>query len=164
MLKLKLRVRHSLWLVQGWKSLKLTRTWAFALRLRKITGQGIYKFLLAGKWSESVKMSCRAILKNMYEPKMDVILTISLKMTAGIQIRKHMFWVLLRRRGVLPFFSYIWKQKHNFSSIPATTFTLVGLAHQLLVRIEENSHFLNALKLYKFVNNKSKKALFCKRF
>ena len=35
--------------------------------------RGIYKFQLAGKWSESKKMSCHAILKNLYGPKMDVI-------------------------------------------------------------------------------------------
>ena len=36
-------------------------------------------------------MSCHAILKNLYEPKMDVILTISFKITAEIEITKHMF-------------------------------------------------------------------------
>lgn len=55
-------------------------------------------------------------------------------------------------------------KKHSFSLTPATNFTLVGLEHQLLVTIEENSHFLIAPKLYKFVNNTSKKALFCTRF
>ena len=34
-------------------------------------------------------MSCYAILKNLYGPKMDVILTISFKITAEIDIRKH---------------------------------------------------------------------------
>ena len=34
-------------------------------------------------------MSCHAILKNLYGPKMDVILTISFKITAEIDIRKH---------------------------------------------------------------------------
>ena len=43
--------------------------------------RGIYNFQLAGKWSESEKISCHAILKNLYEPKMDVILTISFKVT-----------------------------------------------------------------------------------
>ena len=41
--------------------------------------RAIYKFQLAGKWSESEKMSCYATLENLYEPKMDVILTISFK-------------------------------------------------------------------------------------
>ena len=46
-------------------------------------------------------MSCHAILKNLYEPKMDMILTISFKiLTAEIEIRKHMFCVLLRKRIV----------------------------------------------------------------
>ena len=40
---------------------------------------GMYKFQLAGKWSESEKMSCYATLENLYEPKMDMILTISFK-------------------------------------------------------------------------------------
>ena len=39
-------------------------------------------------------MSCHAILKNLYEPKMDVILTISFKITADIEITKHLFCVL----------------------------------------------------------------------
>ena len=56
--------------------------------------EGISKFQLAGKWSESEKMSCTAILKNLYEPKMDVILTIGFKITAEIEIRKHTVYVL----------------------------------------------------------------------
>ena len=39
-------------------------------------------------------MSCTAILKNLYEPKMDVILTIGFKITAEIEIRKHTVYVL----------------------------------------------------------------------
>ena len=39
-------------------------------------------------------MSGHAILKNLYEKKMDVILTISFKITAEIEIRTHMFCVL----------------------------------------------------------------------
>ena len=39
-------------------------------------------------------------LKNLYEKKMDVILTISFKIEAEIEIRKHVFGVLLTRRGV----------------------------------------------------------------
>ena len=34
-------------------------------------------------------MSCHAILKNLYEPKMDVILTIIFKITAEIEIKKN---------------------------------------------------------------------------
>ena len=41
-------------------------------------------------------MSGHAILKNLYEKKMDVILTISFKITAEIEIRRHIFCVLLR--------------------------------------------------------------------
>ena len=40
-----------------------------------------------------------AILKILYEPKMDVILTIRFKITAEIEITKHMFCVLRCRRG-----------------------------------------------------------------
>ena len=60
----------------------------------------VYKFQLAGKWSESEKISCHAIFKNLYEPKMDVILTISFRVTAEIEIRKRIFCIVLRRRGV----------------------------------------------------------------
>ena len=61
--------------------------------------RGIYKFQLAGKWSESKKMSCHAILKNLYGPKMDVILTISFKITAEIEIRK-LAWVSGLPKGI----------------------------------------------------------------
>ena len=39
-------------------------------------------------------MSCPAILKNLYEPKIGLILTISFKITADIEITKHLFCVL----------------------------------------------------------------------
>ena len=35
------------------------------------------------------ELLCHAILKNLYEPKMDVILTIRFKITAEIEITKH---------------------------------------------------------------------------
>ena len=64
----------------------------------------IYKFQLARRCSDSEKISCHAILKNVYELEMDVILTISFKIAAEIEITKHMFCILLCRRGhVLPF-------------------------------------------------------------
>ena len=44
-------------------------------------------------------MSCHAIIKNLYEPKGDVILTISFKITAEIEITKHMFCVQFYRQG-----------------------------------------------------------------
>ena len=44
-------------------------------------------------------MSCYAILKSLYEPKRDVILTISFKIRAEIEVTKHMLCVLLCRRG-----------------------------------------------------------------
>ena len=75
----------------------LTRRWAFALPLCKITGD----IQIAGKWSKSEKISCHAILKKLHEPKMDVILTISFKITAEIEIRKHVLPSLRRRWGVL---------------------------------------------------------------
>ena len=54
-------------------------------------GYTVYKFQLAGEWFESEKISCHAILKNLCEPKMDVILTISFKVTAEIEMREHIF-------------------------------------------------------------------------
>ena len=49
---------------------------------------------------------CHAMLffnKNLYETKMDAILTISFKITAEVEITEHIFCVLLRRRGVPAF-------------------------------------------------------------
>ena len=56
-----------------------------AMTLKKHNNRG----LGVGKWSESKKMSGHAILKNLYEKKMDVVLTISFKIKAEIEIRKH---------------------------------------------------------------------------
>ena len=53
-------------------------------------------------------MSCHAILKDLYEPKMDVILTIRFKITAEIEITKRMFCVR-RSRDVYRRF-----EKHNY--------------------------------------------------
>ena len=61
--------------------------------------QRIYKSKLARRCCDSEKVSCHAILKNLYELEMDVILTISFKITAQIEISKHMFYILLCRRG-----------------------------------------------------------------
>ena len=56
-------------------------------------------------------MSCHAILKNLYVPKMDVILTISFKITAEIEITKHMFCVLLDEDVYRRFVKFV---KHNY--------------------------------------------------
>ena len=53
-------------------------------------------------------MSCHTIRKNLYEPKMDVILTINFKITAEIEITKHMFCFLLCRRGRVSAFCKAW--------------------------------------------------------
>ena len=53
-----------------------------------VTGM-IYKFQLARRCCDSEKISCHAFLKNLYELEMDVILTISFKITAEIEITKH---------------------------------------------------------------------------
>ena len=64
----------------------------------------IYKFQLARRCCDSEKISCHAILKNLYGLEIDVILTISFKITAEIEITKHMFCILLcRRLHVSPF-------------------------------------------------------------
>ena len=54
-------------------------------------------------------MSCHAILKNLYEPKMDVILTIRFKITAEIEITKHMFVSYVADEDVYRRF-----EKHNY--------------------------------------------------
>ena len=50
--------------------------------------------------------ACHAILKNLYEPKMDVMLTIIFKIVAEIEITKHVFCVLLCRRGRVSAFCF----------------------------------------------------------
>ena len=69
--------------------------------------RGIYKFQLARRWCESEKMSCHATLKNLYETKMDV--TIRFKITAEIEITKHMYCVVLCRRGRVSSFCKVCK-------------------------------------------------------
>ena len=61
--------------------------------------RGIYKFQHARRRCESEKMACHATLKNLYEPKMGVILTINFKITEEIEITKRKFCVLPCRRG-----------------------------------------------------------------
>ena len=80
----------SLWLVQALKSI--------CSSTRKHRGY-TNPSLLARRCCDSEKVSCHAILKNLYELEMDVILTISFKITAQIEISKHMFYILLCRRG-----------------------------------------------------------------
>ena len=75
----------------GWLSSGLNWREDEHLLFNSARSWGIYKFQLAGKWSESEKISCHAILENPYEPKMDVILTISLKITAKNQDKKTCF-------------------------------------------------------------------------
>ena len=60
---------------------------------------------------------CHAItiLKNLYEPKIDVILTISFKITAEIEITEHMFCVLLCRRGRVSAFCKAYLRSFNHS-------------------------------------------------
>lgn len=64
-------------------------------------------------------MSGHAILNNLHEKKMDVILTINFKIKAEIEIRRHMFCVLLSRRGVSALYSIMFL--HSFIAIGAPT-------------------------------------------
>ena len=85
--------QDGLWLVQA------VKTWREGEHLLfDSTTRGIYKFQLARRWCESKKMSCHDFLffKNLYEPKMDVIL---IEITV-----KHIFCVLLCRPGRLSAF------------------------------------------------------------
>ena len=77
----------SFWLVQALKG------------ICSLTWQHGFKFQLATKCCDSEKMSCHVILKSLYEPEMDVILTMNFKVTAEIEITKHVFCILLCRRG-----------------------------------------------------------------
>ena len=60
---------------------------------------GIYKY--SSLLESDLKVTkYHVMLKNLYEPEMDVTLTFSFKITAEIEIRKHMFCAVLRKRGV----------------------------------------------------------------
>ena len=85
---------------------------------------GIYKFQLAGKWSESEKISCHAILKNLYEPELDVTLTISFKIRAEIEITKHMFCVGFADEVYRLCEAYNYDVCSFIHSLPWNTFTL----------------------------------------
>ena len=74
----------------GFKEL-LTRPGIKKHLLFDLATRRINKFQLATKCCDSEKMSCHVILKNLYEPEMDVILTITFKVTAEIEITKHVF-------------------------------------------------------------------------
>ena len=67
--------------------------------------QRIYRFQLARRrCCDSEKISCHAILKNLYELEMDVILTISFKITAEIENKTYVLHPTLQTRtciGVL---------------------------------------------------------------
>ena len=79
----------SLWLVQALKSIcSSTRKHGGYTNSSLLEGAVIVR-----------KYHAHAILKNLYELEMDVILTISFKITAEIEITKHMFCILLCRRG-----------------------------------------------------------------
>ena len=60
---------------------------------------GIYKYSSLLESDLKVR-KYHDMLKNLYEPEMDVPLNFSFKITAEIEIRKHMFFVVLRKRGV----------------------------------------------------------------
>ena len=59
-------------------------------------------------------MSCHAIIKNLYEPKMDVVLTIRFKITAEIEITKVSCF---QRKDSTPYIKYMDKQS-EFLSFP----------------------------------------------
>ena len=59
-------------------------------------------------------MSCHAILKNVYEPKMDVILTIRFKITAEIEITKHVLCPTLQTRTCIGVLKSIIMFFHSF--------------------------------------------------
>ena len=59
-------------------------------------------------------MSCNAILKKLYEPKMDVILTIRFKITAEIEIKKHDLCPTLQTRTCIGVLKSIVMFFHSF--------------------------------------------------
>ena len=60
-------------------------------------------------------MSCHAILKNLYEPKMDAILTIRYKITAGIEITKQMLMCISVLKSIIMFFHSLIVMEYAFT-------------------------------------------------
>ena len=79
----------------------LTRRWAFSLRLRKITGDTLYTN--SGLLESGLKVRKCHVMLFLRTCMSQVILTSSFKVTAEIEIRKHMFCIVLRSRGVSAF-------------------------------------------------------------
>ena len=63
---------------------------------------------------ESERMSCHADLKNLYEPKMDVIVTIPFKITAEIEITRHVLCPTLQTRTCIGVLKSIIMFFHSF--------------------------------------------------
>ena len=81
-------------------------------------------------------MSCHAILKNLYEPKMDVILTIRIKITAEIEITKHVFRPTLQERTCIGVLKSIIMFFHSLIAMEyAFTFFFVLLLIAWLMRL-----------------------------
>ena len=69
-------------------------------------------------------MSCHAILKNLYEPEMGVILTIRSKITAEIEITKHVLCPTLQTRTCIGVLKSIIMFFHSFIAMEYA-FTLI---------------------------------------
>ena len=82
-------------------------------------------------------MSCHAVLKNLYEPKMDVILTIRFKITAEIEITKHMLCPTLQTRTCIGVLKSIIMFFHSFIAMEYafTLFFLLLIARLMRLAI-----------------------------
>ena len=60
-------------------------------------------------------MSCNAVLNNLYEPKMDAILTIRYKITAGIEITKQMLMCISVLKSIIMFFHSLIVMEYAFT-------------------------------------------------
>ena len=100
-------------------------------------------------------MSCHAILKNLYEPKMDVILTISFKITAEIEITKHVLRPTLQTRTCIGVLKSIIMFFHSFIAMEyAFALFFLLLISQLMQ--------LDYLAGGRFIQNALNKRLFSK--
>ena len=82
-------------------------------------------------------MSCNAILKKLYEPKKDVILTIRFKITAEIEITKHVLCPTLQTRTCIGVLKSIIMFFHSFIALEYafTLFFLLLIARLMRLAI-----------------------------
>ena len=114
-------------------------------------------------------MSCHAILKNLYEPRMDVILTIGFKITAENEITNHCFTSyfadedlyrrFVKHNYVLSFIHYHGMRLHCVFTVNSS----VNAARSSLKGVCRLKFHGKGIKLLDFSSRKLNQPLWCSR-